>query len=80
MATVKNTQTDLNPIEEKLDQLIYLLAAQPTGGQSVTQAAPLLKRLRLTNVQIATVLGTTRNTIAVRLAEASRMNSKRNTR
>jgi hypothetical protein len=80
MATVKNTQTDLNDIEEKLDQLIYLVAAQLTEGQSVTQAAPLLKRLRLTNAQIATVLGTTRNTIGVRLAEASRKNSKRNAR
>jgi hypothetical protein len=72
----KNTQSKLTSIQEKLDQLIFLVACQVTQGQSVAQAAPVLKRLGLNNSQIATVLGSTPNAISVRLAEAKGKKAK----
>jgi hypothetical protein len=75
-AAIKNSRSEFAHIEEKLDQLICLVACQITQGQKVTQAAPLLKRAGLSNAQIATVLGSTANAISARLGEAKAKKTK----
>jgi hypothetical protein len=81
MAASKNVRTEFTAIEAKLDQLIILVAAlvsaQVVEDPNVTQAAPRLKKLKLSNTQIATVLNKTPHIIGVRLAEAGKNKAKR---
>ncbi len=63
----KNTQ-----IEEKIDILINLHAYKLVENMTLTEGAPVLKRLGMTNIQIAAVFGSSRKTVSVRLAESKR--------
>jgi DNA-binding CsgD family transcriptional regulator len=71
-ASNKQAGTDLTGVEVKLDQLISLLGYQVTQGKTLTEAAPVLKRLGLTNAQIAGIFDSTPHTVAVRLSEAAK--------
>lgn len=56
----------------RLDTLISLISYQTVQKKTLTEGAPLLKRLGLTASEIAAVYDSTTNTVSVRLAEAKR--------
>ena len=56
----------------RLDTLISLISYQTVEKKTLTEGAPLLKRLGLTASEIAAVYDSTTNTVSVRLAEAKR--------
>ena len=57
-------------INRKLDLLISLVAYQTVEKKSLTEGAPLLRRLGLTASEIAAIYDSTSNAVNVRLAEA----------
>ena len=65
-------EPDLKEINHKLDVLVNLLAYQTVEKMTITQGAPLLRRLGFTATEIAAVYGTNRNVVSVRLAEAKK--------
>ena len=70
------TIQEIADVNRKLDILLKLLAYQTVGNMTLTEGAPLLKRLGFTQSEIAAVYGTNANVISVRLAEAKRKSKK----
>ena len=66
----------LASIDRKLSILISLEAYQLAGQMTITEGAPILKRLGLEASEIASVFDTTAGTVKVRLSEAKKKISK----
>jgi DNA-directed RNA polymerase specialized sigma24 family protein len=60
----------LNEINQKLDQLVGLVAANAAKGMKPTEAILLLAAAGLDRNLIAQIVGTTPGTVSVRLSEA----------
>lgn len=65
-----NNETILNEINHKLDTLTKLIAYQTVQKMTLSEGAPLLRRLGFTASEIAAIYASTANTVNVRLAEA----------
>ncbi|MGA9056725.1 MAG: hypothetical protein WB763_09480 [Terriglobia bacterium] len=63
-------ETNLVEINRKLDTLIRLTAYRTVGTMTLSQGAPLLRRLGFTASEIAAIYDSTANAVNVRLAEA----------
>jgi predicted transcriptional regulator len=61
---------DSKLLEKKLDTLIRLNAYIATRGMSVAEAAPILSEMGMSSNEIALVLGSTPNSVMVRISEA----------
>lgn len=59
-------------INRKLDTLISLIAYQTVEKKTLSEGAPLLRRLGLTASEIAAIYASTPNAVNVRLAEAKK--------
>lgn len=66
------TEQQIKELNQKLDVLIRLLAYQLVAETNISTGAPILRRLGLTATEIATVFGTTSNTVNVRLTESKK--------
>jgi hypothetical protein len=64
-------------INRKLDVLIRLLAYQTVEKMTLSEGAPLLRRMGFTAAEIATIYDSTANAVNVRLAEARKEVSKK---
>jgi hypothetical protein len=64
--------TALNEINRKLDRLISLLGYQTVEKKTLSEGAPLLRRLGFTAAEIAAIYDSTSNAVNVRLAEAKK--------
>jgi hypothetical protein len=62
----------LEELNRKLNTLISLLAYQTVEKKTLSEGAPLLRRLGLTASEIAAIYASTPNTVNVRLAEAKK--------
>ena len=62
----------LQNLDKKIDVLLRILAYQIVEGKTLSQGAPILKRLGLSNTDIATIFDTSYKTVSVRLAEAKK--------
>jgi pyruvate/2-oxoglutarate dehydrogenase complex dihydrolipoamide dehydrogenase (E3) component len=60
----------LNEIKEKLEQIVSLVAATAVKGMKPSEAIGLLGASGLDRNLIAQIVGTTPNTVSVRLSEA----------
>ena len=67
----------IDDINRKLDVLIRLTAYQLVAGKTLTNGAPILRRLGLTPTEIAAIFGSTPGAVGVRLAESRRPKSKK---
>jgi hypothetical protein len=67
---------DLGEVNRKLDMLIKLLAYQTVGKMTLTEGAPLLRRLGFTPTEIAAIYGSNAKVVSVRLAEAKKKMKK----
>ena len=67
----------LASVDRKLSALIYLTAYQLVVGKTVSDAAPILKRLGLTNAEIAQIFDSTPNAVKVRLYEGMKKKQKK---
>jgi DNA-directed RNA polymerase specialized sigma24 family protein len=65
-------------LNRRLAVLIQLTAYQLVKGQTLAEAAPILRRLGLAPSEIAAVFDTTAKTVSVRVSEAKRKRSKKN--
>jgi DNA-binding transcriptional regulator YiaG len=63
-------------INHKLSILINLEAYKLVGQMTVTEGAPILKRLGLSSSEIASVFNTSTGTVKVRLSEAKKKPNK----
>jgi hypothetical protein len=63
-------ETNLEEINRKLDTLIRLVAYQTVEKMTLSEGAPLLRRLGFTASEIAAIYDSTANAVNVRLAEA----------
>ncbi len=68
MSNEKNS----DEINRKLDTLLRLLAYQTVGKMTLSEGAPLLRRLGFTAAEIAAIYDSTANAVNVRLAEAKK--------
>lgn len=59
-------------ISRKIDILIKLLSYNIVSKMTISEGAPLLKRIGLTASEIAAVYDSTTNTVNVRLSEAKK--------
>lgn len=66
----------LASIDRKLSILIHLEAYRLVGQMTITEGAPILKRLGLSSSEIASVFDTTAGTVKVRLSEAKKKPGK----
>jgi hypothetical protein len=64
--------TSWEEINRKLDRLISLLAYQTVEKKTLSEGAPLLRRLGFTASEIAAIYDSTSNAVNVRLAEAKK--------
>ncbi len=74
---------DNSSIEEmnrKLGILIKLFSYQVVAGVRLSEGAPLLRRIGLSQSEIAEIYGSTAKSISVRLAEAKKKTKRRNRR
>lgn len=71
------TETQIAELDRKLDVLLNLLAYQTVSKMTLTEGAPLLKRLGFTQSEIAAIYGTTPNAVGTRLAEAKKKSKKK---
>lgn len=71
------TETQIAEISRKLEILLNLLAYQTINKLTLTEGAPLLKRLGFSQSEIATIYGTNANVVGVRLAEAKKKSKKK---
>ena len=65
-----SSDADTAEINRKLDMLIRLIAYQTVEKKTLSEGAPLLRRLGLTAAEIAAIYDSTANAVNVRLAEA----------
>lgn len=66
----------LASIDRKLSILIHLEAYRLVGQMTITEGAPILKRLGLDPSEIASIFDTTAGTVKTRLSEAKKKPSK----
>ncbi len=66
----------LSALNNRIFTLISLMAFQVAEGKTLAEAAPLLKRLGLSQSEIATVLDSTSHIVSVRLAEAKKKRNR----
>jgi hypothetical protein len=66
-------------ISRKLDVLLKLIAYQAIGIKTISEGAPLLRRLGFTPSEIAGIYGSTAKSVSVRLAEARKKGAKKKT-
>ncbi len=71
-----DSDSSLTDVNRKLDVLLKLLAYQTVGKMTLTEGAPLLRRLGFTPSEIAAIYGSTTNVVSVRLAEAKKKTKK----
>lgn len=64
--------TDLEQLHKDMGILIKLISYQLVGGKTITEGAPILRRLGLSNAQIADVFDSSQGAIAARVAEAKK--------
>jgi hypothetical protein len=62
----------LEEINHKMDALLRLIAYQTVEKKTLSEGAPLLRRLGFTPSEIAAIYDSTANTVNVRLAEAKK--------
>jgi hypothetical protein len=62
----------LDELNRKLDLIVRILAYQLVSGKTLSNGAPVLKRLGLSAGEIAAVFDTTPNTVNVRLTESKK--------
>jgi hypothetical protein len=62
----------IDELNRKLDLIVRLLAYQLVAGKTLSNGAPVLKRLGLSASEIAAVFDTTSNTVNVRLTESKK--------
>jgi hypothetical protein len=67
-----SSEQQINELNRKLDLVIHLLAYQLVSGKTLSNGAPILRRLGLTAAEIAAVFDTTPNTVNVRLTESKK--------
>jgi hypothetical protein len=67
----------LEEINRKLGVLLRLLAYQTVENMTLSEGAPLLRRLGLNSGEIAEIYESTPNTVSVRLAEAKKKKKAR---
>ena len=65
-------ETILKEINHKLDTLTRLIAYQIVQKMTLSEGAPLLRRLGFTASEIAAIFDSTANAVSVRLAEAKK--------
>lgn len=65
-------EENIQKLEKKMDTLIKLYAYQMVQDMTITEGAPILKRIGLTNAQIAEVFGTTLSTVSVQISKAKK--------
>jgi len=70
-------ESNAQEINRKLDVLIRLLAYQTVEKMTLSEGAPLLRRMGFTAAEIATIYDSTANAVNVRLAEARKKVSKK---
>jgi hypothetical protein len=63
-------------LNRKLSIIIQLEAYRLVGQMTITEGAPILKRLGLDSSEIASVFDTTAGTVNTRLSEAKKKSSK----
>ncbi len=66
------SQAKIDQLDRKLDLVVRLLAYQLVSEKTLTHGAPVLRRLGLTASEIAAVFGTTAGAVSVRLSEAKK--------
>ena len=72
-----NTQNELLiSIDRKLSVLINIEAYNLISQMTITEGAPILKRLGLESSEIAAIFDTTSASVSVRLSEARKKSSK----
>ena len=62
----------LEDISAKITTMSRLLAYQTVSKMTLSEGAPLLKRLGFSNSEIAAIYETSSNTVAVRITEAKK--------
>lgn len=67
----------LDEVSRKLDVVARILAYQLVADRTLSEGAPLLKRLGLTAGEIAAVFDTTVGTVHVRLSHSKKAKKKR---
>lgn len=70
------TGYDLKPLENRLDTLINLFAAQCIGDKNQTEGASFLDKLGVDRKVIAKIYGTTPPAIRSSISQAKRHNDK----
>jgi hypothetical protein len=71
-------QETIASIDRRLLVVVQLLAYQITQGKKLAEAAPILKRLGLTNVEIGEVFNSPANVVRARLTEKKKAKSATN--
>jgi hypothetical protein len=64
--------THLDEVNRKLDILLKLMAYQTVQKMTLSEGAPLLRRLGFNSAEIAEIYDSTSNAVNVRLAEAKK--------
>jgi hypothetical protein len=67
-----SNEEKMDELNQKLDLVVRILAYQLVSGKTLSNGAPVLKRLGLSASEIAAVFGTTQNTVNVRLTESKK--------
>jgi DNA-binding CsgD family transcriptional regulator len=67
---------DLQPITQRLDTLIRLVASNLLAGKKQQEKIELLSRSGLTPKEIAELIGTTPNTVRVSLTAMRKLNKR----
>jgi|WetSurMetagenome_2_1015567.scaffolds.fasta_scaffold1128421_1 hypothetical protein len=65
-------ESNYEELNRKIDTLLRLLAYQTVEKKTLSEGAPLLRRLGFTSSEIAAIYDSTSNAVNVRLAEAKR--------
>jgi CRP-like cAMP-binding protein len=65
-------ESSMEEINRKMDVLLKLMAYQTVEKKTLSEGAPLLRRLGFTPAEIASIYDSTANTVNVRLAEAKK--------
>jgi DNA-binding CsgD family transcriptional regulator len=71
-------EKQFNEIKDRLDKLIRIVALSSTRGITLTEKISLLHQAGLTSKDIADTIGTTSNTVNVRLSEMRKIGGVKN--
>ncbi len=72
---MEKQQETVASIDRKLSVVVRSLAYQITQGKKLAEAAPILKRLGLTNLEIGGVFSSPANVVRARLTEKKKAKS-----